>query len=225
MSAELRKYQLIAVVLINLAAFISLDACVTVDQEMILKDDASGSSVLKVCVDQVIYSDEGYRAEYEPLIWAAFEELDGSPGTTAHSRDEKDQEDSHCYEASHEFGNVNRFGGSTISFNYGTENNHKVLRSTVLVWDDLTEDQWDRFRGEKTADNSRLAFRFTLPYPVTEAIGGSISGAMASWDLPLLRIADSSMRGMGMTTKAPVRSISIEGTYTIEGGKSNIRLK
>jgi hypothetical protein len=220
-----RKCQLIAAALLTVAAAFSAGGCVTVDQEVVLKGDTSGSSILKVCIDQEVYRDESYRAEYEPLIWTVFDNLDDSPGTTVQSREEKDYEGVHCYEASHEFGNVNEFGGNSINFSYGTEDNQKVLRSKVLVWDDVTQDQWAQFKGGKKADNSRLRFRLTFPYPVTEAIGGTINGMSAVWDVPLSQFTESPMRGMGMTAKAPVRSFSIEGTYKIEGGKSNIRLK
>jgi hypothetical protein len=215
----------LARVLILFGIVMTWTGCVTVDQEMTLKEDGSGSSTLNVCVDQKAYRDENYRTEYEALIRQVFDDLEKSPGTTAHYRDEKDYNDNHCYEASHEFGNVNQFGGKSIKFSYGTEDNHKVLRSTILVWDDVTQDQWARFREEETADKGRLSFQFTFPYPITEAIGGSISGMTAVWDFPLRQIADSPMRGMGMTAKAPVKRLSIEGTYKIEGGKSNIRLK
>lgn len=208
-----------------LASGIFLSGCLTVDQEVVLKEDGSGSSFLRVCVDRETYLDESSRREYEPLIRMVFDDLDRSRGTTGHSRTEVDQQETHCYEGSHEFGNVNEFGGNSMRFSFVTENRQKVLRSTILLWDDLTQDQWVRFKGEDTAGSARLRFRFTLPYPVTEAIGGAINGAMAVWDVPLVRFADSPLRGTGMTARAAVGSISIEGNYRIEGGKSKIRLK
>jgi len=220
-----RRYILFTQILVTITVLFSAAGCVTVDQEMILKEDASGTSALKICVDQKIYQDENFRREYEPLIRNVFDELDSSSGAVTLSRGEKDYDTDHCYEVSHEFRDVNQFGGSSIRFTYGTENNYKVLRSTILVWDDVTPDQWTRFREAEVANSGRLSFRFTFPYPVSEAIGGTISKQTAVWDFPLRQVADSPMRGLGMTAKAPVRSFSIEGTYKIEGGKSNVRLK
>jgi len=225
MYIRVRHWKLLTEIIFAMALVFSVAGCVTVEQEMTLREDASGSATLKVCVDQKFYQDENFRTEYEPLIRKVFDDLENSPGSITLLRSEEDYDNSHCYEASHEFGNINEIAGSDFTFSYLTDGKQKVLRARVFFREMATESQWIRFKDENTASNARLSFRFTLPLRVTEAVGGRIKEQMAIWDLPIQQVIDSRMKDLSMTASANIRSFSIGGTYSIEGGKSRVRKK
>ncbi len=225
MSMRISYWKVFAEFLFAAALVFSVAGCLTVEQEMTLREDASGTSSLKICVDQKFYQDDNFRTEYEPIIRKVFDDLENSPGSITLLRSEEDYDNSHCYEASHEFGNINEIAGSDFTFSYRTDGNQKVLRARVFFREMATESQWIRFKDENTADNGRLSFRFTLPLRVTEVIGGRIKEQMAIWDLPIQQVIDSRMKDLSMTASANIRSFSIGGTYSIEGGKSRVRKK